>query len=380
MRFSVINIWLVLVSAALIGLPLTENFSSGIHPIDEKRLAQLALTLLGLSAVAFRPKLLNLHHPKHPFIVLIALSTLVLSCTLAYSPIMALLEASNLIAIALCCLVVANLENVSTAIIRIAAITAAVYVVVAISHLVTGVFLVADQSVILRLPGFTNIRFFSHWLTWTLPIIGALPLFHKHLANTPKYWLWTLACLWWFLFYMAAGRGTALAVTGSALLILVVAGRPAWAWFKTVSITAIAGNLIGVAFIAYEFNFFASSVHTDGGLLATSSSGRFGLWLTAWEIFLENPLFGVGTGHFAHIVPTGTTTPHNWPLMLLAENGAVTTLIIASAIALAFYKALKDAHRKPIEPEKLAFYSAAWQDLSIVFLVAFSSRLIANFG
>jgi O-antigen ligase len=67
------------------------------------------------------------------------------------------------------------------------------------------------------------------------------------------------------------------------------------------------------------------------------SNGRSALYAVAWELFLENPLFGIGFGNFriygSQIIGS-VTNVHNIYLQLLCELGIFGAIIIFIAMAL----------------------------------------------
>lgn len=77
------------------------------------------------------------------------------------------------------------------------------------------------------------------------------------------------------------------------------------------------------------------------------TSGRTELWKSAWDIFKENPIFGIGFGGFAYHI-SGTFRSihgqdvmdvHNCTLQLLCENGILGTVIILLPMIFLFSKA-----------------------------------------
>jgi O-antigen ligase len=71
--------------------------------------------------------------------------------------------------------------------------------------------------------------------------------------------------------------------------------------------------------------------------LGTGFTGRDIAWAEAWNIFLENPLFGVGYRAHERIMTTQSSA-HNGYLATLAELGLFGSVIIAFGICTAFYK------------------------------------------
>ncbi|MCB1185991.1 O-antigen ligase family protein [bacterium] len=73
-----------------------------------------------------------------------------------------------------------------------------------------------------------------------------------------------------------------------------------------------------------------------------SFQGRLRFWDSAWQMFAEHPLKGVGLGNFAYVYPQYqkdyiyySVDPHSWPLQLSAELG-VAGLLLALALIIGF--------------------------------------------
>lgn len=83
---------------------------------------------------------------------------------------------------------------------------------------------------------------------------------------------------------------------------------------------------------------------TKTAALNTISNGRLALWQTAWELFLENPLFGIGWEQFMtqnmykHEV-------HNTYLQFLCETGIVGTLFLMLPILSLLFLGIKQLRR-----------------------------------
>lgn len=330
--------WLFILAATVFLLPLSENFEFGLHPLDIKRLFQIAVVLFGLSCILFRQRSL-FSQPKQQIFALALLALPAVSTAMASQPALAFTDLANFIGVLACCLLYASNPNALKHSLWLACAASSAYLIVALSHLVSSILIGADLSVIPRLPGFSNIRFFGHWQTWTLPLIGALPIFRRYLPSIPKYWLWILAICWWFLFYIAAGRGTALGTLVAAITILIIAPQITATWFKTLVTCALAGNLLGWLWISYESTIFISWYHADGGILSSSSAGRLELWKTSLKAFSEAPWLGHGSAQFSTAIapyashPLGS--PHNYVLLYLVEFGVLGATPILVGIGLA---------------------------------------------
>lgn len=350
------KLWLTCLSLFAITLPLLANGSFGIHLFDGKRIAIVLLLSLALLAITYRDKLL-LAPKLAPYCVAL-LASLITSSLLASNSMMAGLEASMLVGIAMASLLFCQYQYAATFTLRLATLTATIYLISVIAHLGNSYLLELSQQVVARLPGFSNIREVSHWLTWTLPLVGALPFYRRHFTNIPNYWLWGIAIGWWFVFYIAAGRGTAVATLCACLIVLFLHRRSALAWMKVFLSAAVIGNLLGTLWIAIEAQYAPSGLHSDGGLFSGKTSDRITLWTETWRMFQDNPWFGVGPMHYAHYTETAFGSPHNSVLLYLAETGIITSTLLFSGISWLYLRLFKAARLHP-NSDLLIGYSAA---------------------
>ncbi|MDX1590604.1 MAG: hypothetical protein R3283_01495, partial [Balneolaceae bacterium] len=94
---------------------------------------------------------------------------------------------------------------------------------------------------------FSNKRFFNHTQTWTFPILFSMITFFKakrsEWTNLEVGLLFFLASMWWVLVFASGGRGTLVAVLGSAIIVLIVFKRDARQYLKAVFSTLIAGSV-----------------------------------------------------------------------------------------------------------------------------------------
>lgn len=323
------QVWFVILALIALALPQLSPFIFDIHPFDVKRCGQIFIVIAALGILGSKSH----QQPSKSIFAFAALFFLLsaISCVNAIYPAAAFLELSNTMAIVAAAYLFSLLPRATDYALLIAVAATSLYLLSAIAHLGNSMLLSIDQQVVARLPGFSNIRAFSHWQTWTLPLIGALPFFKRQLIKIPSYWLWALAIGWWFLFYIAAGRGTAWGTVVGIAAVLTIYRRAALPWLKVLLIAAIAGNLLGWLWITAEQAYAVSRLHTDGGLLNTNSSGRWGLWAETWQIFLSNPWFGVGPMHYANATESPFGSPHNFALLTLAEYG-----LFAGLLAFAF--------------------------------------------
>jgi O-antigen ligase len=69
-------------------------------------------------------------------------------------------------------------------------------------------------------------------------------------------------------------------------------------------------------------------------------NGRMAIWREAVELFMQNPIIGVGSGAFKAAATETGKVAHNFVLALLAELGIIGCGLFFIILAMAFYKAL----------------------------------------
>lgn len=181
--------------------------------------------------------------------------------------------------------------------------------------------------------GFSHIRFFNQYQTWTLPLIPLLILL------VPRSWkavqiiaLTVLAC-WWMLLIAAGGRGTVVAVVGSIVVTGIIFHKKAWPWIKWQCLGTVGGFLLyGILFV-YLPNAESIAVTlpgTEAGLLTrdlSNTNSRLLYWQTALELASEDHLLGAGPMQYA-VSSNRAAHPHNALMQWLAEWGIPSTLAL----------------------------------------------------
>lgn len=328
-RYQQTALWTLL--GLILVLPLSDQLPLDWHVYDQKR---FALCLLLIVSGLLRIRRRQAPDPSQLKQV-IAISSLALIAVLASpNPLISLLEWSHWVLIAGLVWVVAASKAPENAWIQVAFLSCALYLGLALLHLASAYWLAADLSVLPRLPGFSNIRFFGHWQSWTLLVIGALPYFQRQLPRVPPYWLWLVAVGWWFLFYIAAGRGPLLGIVCATLVALALLRKRSLPWLRTLLICAGLGIGLGLAWLQVESTVFVSNLHSDGGLLSDNSSGRIAIWQQSWQTILALPWHGAGPLHFSAASGVAFGSPHNLPLLLLVEYGWLLGSLILAIVLL----------------------------------------------
>ena len=328
--------WFYILAIGVLTLSWQPLWINGIHPFDQKRLFQVGITVLALLIVGLHQRI-KLSHHYQTFLILLAIVAAP-SVVLANEPLLAAMEWGNMLGLLCAAILLAHIPDAHHKVFYLIVVACGLYTLQAWAHLINTILLGLDENVVNRLPGFSNIRAFNHWQTWTLPIIGALPYFHQRLNRVPRYWLWALACSWWALLYIAAGRGTTVGILTAAILLLVWRGKPLHSWCKSLSICAIFGFALGAGYVAIEASLNLVGQHADGGLTATHSSGRIFIWQNTWQVFLDHIWLGVGGLHYGNVPGTHLASPHNLVLLLLVENGLIAGGLLLAGLSILLFK------------------------------------------
>jgi putative inorganic carbon (HCO3(-)) transporter len=99
-----------------------------------------------------------------------------------------------------------------------------------------------------------------------------------------------------------------------------------------------------------------TTTKTEEGEIEHSAAVRLGLWNHAWNLFMKNPVIGVGYGGFEFAAPEGALSrwkdTHNYYLKMLSEQGVVgfglflTVLVVAFRSGWRLWKAGKEGFEK----------------------------------
>src|SRR5699024_1175576 len=90
--------------------------------------------------------------------------------------------------------------------------------------------------------------------------------------------------------------------------------------------------------------------------LRTGLSSRGIIWQQAWDLFLANPIFGVGPMHFAAYPNSVAAHPHQVVLQWLAEWGLAATLIATALATWGIWHGLKYVRSNSSQPLDAALW------------------------
>lgn len=212
------------------------------------------------------------------------------------------------------------------------------FIVAYVAALSLGNSLAADDFT----PGFSNIRFFNHTQTSTLPLLVLLCcLLPRH--GRLRWFSLSVTAYWWLALFATSGRGTLMGLAAGCAAIALLPRRLAIPYLKQMAFTAALGLsayvilliVVPMAAGGQAMNAFA---YTAERTAADPTSGRLFIWQRAAALIAEHPLLGVGPMHFAHKAGHlhAAAHPHDWLLQIGSEWGlpALACLIAVLALAL----------------------------------------------
>jgi O-antigen ligase len=194
---------------------------------------------------------------------------------------------------------------------------------------------------------FSNIRFFNHTQTSTLPLLILLCCLTPRTSRLR--WLWlAVTTYWWMALFATTGRGTLLGMAAGCAVVAVLARRRAVPYLRQVALTAALGLLAYFVFlIAVPVLLGSEGMRSFSYAIARTAadpaSGRTYLWHLALTLMAQHPWLGVGPMHFAHhagYLHIGAH-PHDWLLQVAAEWGLPALLCLLVAIGSALRALLR---------------------------------------
>lgn len=340
----------MLVSAAayLLAAPLLGVWYSQLHSFEIQRGAQIVLLCLAALALLASPAralpVPRLTRPAVGALVAVLMLGLV-SAAMAARPEYALREVASFSGLFLLALTVAAARirlgsAMDRALLGCVWVGALLYLVLFLGlHFASP----RDVSSFHELfPSFANPRFFSHLLTWTLPlmVVAAVPAADRTGARVPL--LWAVAGGWWMLLIASGSRGS---IAGLACATLVMAawfgrGAASWLWGQAV---ALALGIASHSLLARASSFSQLGTVSERGI---SDNGRYEFWSHATGLLERSPWLGAGPAHFAFYRGDFTfpaAHPHNALLQWLSEWGIPSTMLLAALVLWALARWLRFA-------------------------------------
>jgi len=178
---------------------------------------------------------------------------------------------------------------------------------------------------------FAHPRFFNQYQIWTMPLLSAVLLMDHDLFKQKKVrvFIWSVAVVWWMIFFVSGGRGVIVAVIASAVFTYILFRENSKAFLKLTLFLGGAGFLLFQAlFHVIPYLLASDSLADTASLFAqsleirmTSSHRLTYVWPKAIEYMTKNPWFGVGPMHYAWYPNKEVAHPHSSVLQLAAEWG-----------------------------------------------------------
>lgn len=121
--------------------------------------------------------------------------------------------------------------------------------------------------------------------------------------------------------------------------------------FFVLAFAALAGTGKLDRYIYFIENFSVAGLFGSSSAIEITS-GRIGLWRTAWELFVEKPITGIGWARFADhvtvhndIINSTLENVHNNYLQVLCETGIIGFILIIVPFLYLFYRTIKAGKR-----------------------------------
>lgn len=192
--------------------------------------------------------------------------------------------------------------------------------------------LLFSHKLLAHFPGFVNIRFFSQFQIWTLPIITLLITNNKNQSVALKLIFYTIAMAWWCLAIISITKGLFLALLISTLLAIVLFQRHSFAWLRAQFFSLLGGLLaFSLCFLILPKLLGRVARQIPDHLVAASEvsiNTRLYLWHRAWLMIKNKLAIGVGPLHFSYYPNLIAAHPHNSFLLIAAEWGIPVALFL----------------------------------------------------
>jgi len=342
---------------ALLCLALLANFMLATGH-DQQRLVQIGAVLLGggLALTARRTSVADLFSGRAGNALAAFFVFGILGTLSAFSPHHAFFEVANLFLLYLLAFMAATdiAQNGQPAILRVlrclavmCAFYAFLFIVAYVGGLSLGIPLALDDFT----TNFSNIRFYNHVQTSTLPLLVLLCCLTPRGARWR--WLWLAVTVYWWMALIATnGRGTLLGTAVGCIAVAVLVRRRAVPYLRQLALTAALGLLAYVFFLtvvpdllgAEGMRSFAYTLHRTA---VDPASQRAPLWHLAAGLVAQHPWLGVGPMQFAHVTTPlhMGSHPHDWVLQIAVEWGVPALACLLVAIALGLRALLRTSAR-----------------------------------
>ena len=345
--------------AALFALALCTNFML-VAGHDHQRLVEIAAVLLGAGLVLCASK--TYLAELSPGVSGKALSLFFVlglcGAVSGFSPRLAAFEVGNLFLLYLLATMLAaeirrHGRQALDATLQYLAIGCALYVFLFIIAYVGGLSLGNQLAVDDFTTNFSNIRFFNHTQTSTLPLLILLCCLTPRTSKLR--WLWlAVTTYWWLALYATSARGTLMGMAAGCAVVALVGRQRAVPYLRVIGLTVIAAAaayyvlLVAVPpmFGIGGMNAFSDTLNRTA---ADPTSARTYLWQRALSLIVQHPWLGAGPMHFAHHAGDMHlgAHPHDWLMQIGAEWGLPALLCLIIAIGLGLRALVRTGLRVP---------------------------------
>lgn len=195
-------------------------------------------------------------------------------------------------------------------------------------------------------PFFMNIRFFSQFAVFTIPLLPLadiwLALKSKPILKYTRILFFLLAGFWWGLILINGSRALIYSFIISTLFAFIIFQKKLfpWVWrqacFIFLGVLAVY-LLTTIPHFSQNKNLIYTNLTHIHTLDTVTTQSRIGLYQYTFQLIAAHPIFGVGPMHFAYAPPNALITshdlaaqPHNFILLIFSEWG------IPAGIALLF--------------------------------------------
>lgn len=191
-----------------------------------------------------------------------------------------------------------------------------------------------DNTIIID--GFSNIRFYSQFLSWTIPFITAYISLKSDKNSRYFNLIIILLSLSWSLAFFTGTRSFFLGILFSLMAVLFTTRKLWISYLKSTLFFLTTGFSIYICmtFLIPELAGIDNSllVNSTSNRDFATSSGRIEIWASALSISLIHPYFGIGPMMTAtgNNLP-GVAHPHNFFIQLAAEWGWPFAIIVVVA-------------------------------------------------
>ena len=227
--------------------------------------------------------------------------------------------------------------------------------IAAIGHLLKG-----EQT-----KGFLNNRIYFANQLLPMVILSIACLFDRQYSITMRSFIGLAAVLTIGVFVFSMVRGAWVAAAAVYLIFILTNKRLNR---KIVASSGVLGIAVITCFLIRPelLDRLKTIVTANAGSLE-----RINMWFSAWKMFMDSPLFGLGYRQFGHyfttdyhyLMPgtiyTGYAHPHNVFMTFLAETGLVGTIPFLCFFAVVLYYTYSNYYRANSIPSMVAFL-ATW--------------------